>query len=53
MIYMHKKVSGLVLAVAAALVCSAPVQAADITLKLGHLANEENSWHKGALKFAE
>ena len=23
------------------------------TLKLGHLANEENSWHKAALKFAD
>lgn len=28
-------------------------QAADVTLKLGHLANEENTWHKAALKFAE
>jgi tripartite ATP-independent transporter DctP family solute receptor len=27
--------------------------AADVTLKLGHLANEENVWHKAALKFAE
>lgn len=27
--------------------------AADVTLKLGHLANEQNSWHKGSLKFAE
>lgn len=27
--------------------------AADVTLKLGHLANEQNSWHKAALKFAE
>ena len=41
-------------AVAAALfTLTGAVQAADITLKLGHLANEENSWHKGALKFAE
>jgi len=24
-----------------------------MTFKLGHLANEHNSWHKGALKFAE
>jgi len=24
-----------------------------LTLKLGHLANEQNSWHKGALKFGE
>ena len=27
--------------------------AAEVTLKLGHLANEENIWHKAALKFAE
>lgn len=27
--------------------------AADTTLKLGHLANEENTWHKASLKFAE
>lgn len=25
----------------------------DITIKLGHLANEQNSWHKASLKFAE
>lgn len=41
------------LAVTTALACSGSLYAADITLKLGHLANEENSWHKGALKFAE
>ncbi|MCB8839967.1 TRAP transporter substrate-binding protein [Aurantimonas sp. VKM B-3413] len=28
-------------------------RAATRTLKLGHLANEENSWHKASLKFAE
>jgi len=27
--------------------------AADITLKLGHLANEQNTWHKASLKFGE
>lgn len=27
--------------------------AADITLKLGHLANEDNTWHKAAVKFGE
>src|SRR5690606_21040368 len=27
--------------------------AAELTLKLGHLANEQNSWHKASLKFAE
>ncbi|OYR12095.1 TRAP transporter substrate-binding protein [Brucella thiophenivorans] len=27
--------------------------AQEVTLKLGHLANEENIWHKAALKFAD
>jgi tripartite ATP-independent transporter DctP family solute receptor len=27
--------------------------AAEVTLKLGHLANEQNVWHKAAVKFAE
>jgi TRAP-type transport system periplasmic protein len=27
--------------------------AADVTLKLGHLANEDNIWHKASLKFGE
>ncbi|MEO1090494.1 MAG: TRAP transporter substrate-binding protein [Pseudomonadota bacterium] len=35
-----------------ALGCTAAL-AADVTLKLGHLANEQNTWHKAALKFAE
>ncbi len=35
------------------LACSTALYAADITLKLGHLANEDNSWHKGAVKFAD
>ncbi|MFT0858769.1 TRAP transporter substrate-binding protein [Ancylobacter sp. G4_0304] len=26
---------------------------ADVTLKLGHLANEDNIWHKAAVKFGE
>ena len=30
-----------------------PVTAADMTLKLGHLANEDNIWNKAALKFGE
>jgi len=32
---------------------SGPALAQDMTLKLGHLANEENSWHKAAVKFGE
>lgn len=27
--------------------------AADVTLKLGHLANEQNSWHKASIRFGE
>ncbi|MEZ5535877.1 MAG: TRAP transporter substrate-binding protein [Thiolinea sp.] len=41
------------LAGAIALSVSAPALAADVTLKLGHLANEENIWHKAAVKFGE
>jgi tripartite ATP-independent transporter DctP family solute receptor len=32
---------------------SLPAAAADMTLKLGHLANEENIWHKACVKFGE
>ncbi len=32
---------------------SGAAAAQEVTLKLGHLANEENIWHKAALKFAE
>jgi len=28
-------------------------RAAEVTLKLGHLANEENIWHQASLRFAE
>lgn len=47
------KIVRIVALTAAALACPDALFAADITLKLGHIANEENSWHKGALKFAE
>ncbi len=30
---------------------AAPALSADMTLKLGHLANEQNSWHKASVKF--
>jgi TRAP-type transport system periplasmic protein len=30
-----------------------PALSQDVTLKLGHLANEENTWHKAAVKFGE
>ena len=42
------------LAIAAALALLAgPLAAQERTLQLGHLANEDNSWHKASLKFAE
>lgn len=37
----------------AATLMATTAMAADVTLKLGHLANEENIWHKAALHFAE
>lgn len=40
-------------AIAVALLASGAAGAADITLKLGHLANEQDVWHKACLKFAE
>lgn len=38
---------------AAVAIFAAPSAAAELTLKLGHLANEENIWHKAAVKFGE
>ncbi len=32
---------------------AAPVAAQERTLQLGHLANEDNSWHQASIKFAE
>lgn len=52
MISINGKIARLALS-AAALAFAGTLYAADITLKLGHLANEDNSWHKGSLKFAE
>lgn len=48
-----KKMTRAVTVAAAALACSGVLHAADITLKLGHVANEDNAWHKAALKFAD
>ncbi|MGP3698842.1 TRAP transporter substrate-binding protein [Rhodobacter sp. NSM] len=43
-----------VIAVAlAAQLAGAAVSAQEITLKLGHLANEQNVWHQASLRFAE
>ena len=41
------------LAAALAAVLAAPVMAQDMVLKLGHLANEDNPWHKASVKFGE
>ncbi|MDF0599702.1 TRAP transporter substrate-binding protein [Psychromarinibacter sp. C21-152] len=41
------------LAAAVAAVVAAPLSAQEMTLKLGHLANEENSWHKASVRFGE
>jgi len=41
------------MAFAAMLPLGAMAQPQPLVLKLGHLANEQNSWHKGALKFGE
>ena len=41
------------LAAVVSLAVLAPLFAADLTLKLGHLANEDNTWHLGAVKFGE
>ncbi|MCV2870321.1 TRAP transporter substrate-binding protein [Defluviimonas sp. WL0002] len=41
------------LAAAVAAVFAGPLSAQEMTLKLGHLANEDNSWHKASVKFGE
>ena len=45
--------SGLVAAAALSALGALPAHAADTTLKLGHLANEDNTWHKAAVRFGE
>lgn len=41
------------LAVAIAALSAMPAFAQDLTLKLGHLANEDNPWHLASVKFGE
>lgn len=53
MFRINGKIARIATLTAVVLSCSSALYAADITLKLGHLANEDNSWHKGSLKFAE
>lgn len=38
---------------ATALFLTSSAMSQELTLKLGHLANEQNSWHKASLKFGE
>jgi TRAP-type transport system periplasmic protein len=45
--------TGSLIAGLAAALLAGSAMAADVTLKLGHLANEDNIWHKAALKFGE
>ena len=40
-------------ALAALIALSTPLAAQERTLQLGHLANEDNSWHKASMRFAE
>ncbi len=42
-----------VLAAALAAFAAVPALAQEMTLKLGHLANEDNPWHLASVKFAE
>jgi tripartite ATP-independent transporter DctP family solute receptor len=44
---------GLTAAALVAALAAAPALAQEITLKLGHLANEDNPWHKASVKFGE
>lgn len=48
-----KSFANLLLLVFCLALISLPAAAAEMTLKLGHLANEENIWHKACVKFGE
>lgn len=47
------KFKALAAGLAIAAMTTTGVVAQELTLKLGHLANEQNSWHKASLKFGE
>nr|WP_111300198.1 TRAP transporter substrate-binding protein [Paracoccus saliphilus] len=47
------KIATLAASCAVAALMGSAALAQEVTLKLGHLANEENIWHKAAVKFAE
>ncbi|MCT8997541.1 TRAP transporter substrate-binding protein [Chelativorans intermedius] len=48
-----KAFSRIAAALLAGAVLTGSALAQEVTLKLGHLANEENTWHKAAVKFGE
>jgi len=50
---LFKKAGKALMAVVAAGLIASPALASDMTLKLGHLANEQNPWHKASVKFGE
>ncbi|MEP0520150.1 MAG: TRAP transporter substrate-binding protein [Hyphomicrobiales bacterium] len=50
---LFSKLSGVAVVGAVALMTTTSVFAAEMTLKLGHLANEQNAWHLAAVKFAD
>ena len=50
---LKKTTKKLMIAGVAAMMMSSSAIAAEMTLKLGHLANEQNAWHKAAVKFGE
>ncbi|MAL41834.1 MULTISPECIES: TRAP transporter substrate-binding protein [Thalassospira] len=50
---LKKTTKKLMLAGVAAMMMGSSAMAAEMTLKLGHLANEQNAWHKAAVKFGE
>ena len=50
---MPSNIAKLLTAGLAATFISGAANAADVTLKLGHIANEQNSWHLASVKFGE
>lgn len=49
----RKSIRSLLIAGLAASLIGSAASAAEMTLSLGHLANEQHPWHKAALKFGE
>ena len=51
--FVTKSLKTLMLTGLATVALTASAMAQDMTLKLGHPANEDNIWHKASMKFAE